>query len=457
MNTNLNNNNIVEFNRIKIEYKFLQESIKINRTLVNGEENIEERILIMVEQNKNGIRKRVVHPITEFIHRALKRGGIPHIKTQNQVANYIINFLNFILIEQHHIYKLNCINELRFEHGTEYLTAYGQTGRNKNNAPVQESTVKRCEKYLTEFYYFLAKKNVFKYISVDDFDFKEYTYDDLSMNRLPESPFYAVKYPDQNKETDKKLIHDIPLELIIPLIQTALSYTPRIALGVAFGCFGGIRTGEMVNISRTGLTPSGDFGRYGFQVKLKNRNFRSDLKSISGRGTTKRIRRQGVFPFNSELLQMLYKNHIKSFKATDGSNALFVNANGNAMEKFSYEYYFSKLKKKFLQLLGESDSPLVKNYAIELSGAKWNSHICRGIFSNLIAKDAENVLQIMSARGDRNPLSSLSYLNGTQKMLDILKDNYNDMYVELLETEKEILYERDITKKMLGINKGENN
>ncbi|MEI2356202.1 hypothetical protein [Mesobacillus zeae] len=420
------------------EYKFLQESIKIKTTLMNGEETTEERILIMVEQNKNGIRKRVVHPITEFINKPLIKGGIPHIKTQNQVANYIVNFLNYILIEQYHIYKLNGINELCFEHGTEYLTAYGQTGRNKNNTPIQESTVKRCEKYLTQFFYFLAKKNVLKYITIKDFEFKEYTYDDLSLNRLPESPFYGVDYPSKDKEVDKKLIHDIPIELIVPLIHTALSYTPRIALGVAFGCFGGIRTGEMINISTTGLTPSGEFGRYGFQVKLQNRNFRPDLKSISGRGTTKRNRRQGVFPFNGELLQVLYKNHINCFKAKDGSNALFVNANGKAMEKFSYEYYFRKLKKKFLQLLSESESTLVRNYAIELSAAKWDTHICRGIFSNLIAADAENVLQIMSARGDKNPLSSLAYLNGTKKMLEMLKDNYNEMYNNLLVTREEI-------------------
>jgi hypothetical protein len=438
--SNINKQKVIGFNNGLGEYKFFQESIKIKRTLISGVETTEERILIMVEQFKNGIRKRVVHPITEFIHRPKISGGIPHIKTQNQVANYIVNFLNFILIEKHHIYKINSISNLCFEHGTEYLTAYGQLGRNKQNIAVQKSTVKRCEGYLTQFYYFLAKKNILNSITVNDFEFREYTYDDLRINRTPESPFYAVLYPDGNTEVDKKLIHDIPSELIIPFIQTAFSHTPRIALGVAFGCFGGIRVGEIVNISKSGLTPSGEYGRFGFQIKIKDRNLRPELKSIAGRGTPKKIRRQGVFPFNGELLQLLYKNHIENYKATDNSNALFVNANGKAMEKFSYEYYFGKLKDKFIKTLGESKSVLIKNYAIELSSAKWDTHICRGIFSNLIAEDAENVLQIMSSRGDKNPLSSLVYLNGSKKVLDILKDNYNDMYVELLEIKEKIIH-----------------
>jgi hypothetical protein len=435
--------NVLRFNKRIDEYKFLQESVKIKSRLMNDKDLVEEKILIMLEESKNGMKKRVVHPVTEFIHRPLNRGGMPDIKTQAQIANYIVNFLNFILIENYHVYKLNSLSEIGFKHGSEYLTAYGQTGRHKNNNPIQKSTVERCEKYLTRFLYFLATKNVLKYVTVEDFEFREYSYDDLSIKRVPESPFYDVIYPDDNARIDKKLIHDIPKELIIPFIQTALSYTPRIALGVVFQCFGGLRVGEVVNISRTALTPSGEFGKYGFKVKIQKRDFRPDLKSITGRGTPKAVRRQGIFPFNGELLQILYKNHINSYKATDGSNALFVNANGKAMAKFSYQYYFSKLKGKFLQTLEESESVLIKNYAIELSSAKWDTHICRGIFSNLIAEDAENVLQIMSARGDKDPLSSLTYLNGTKKMLDILKDNYNDMYVELLEKRNQIIRKKD--------------
>lgn len=51
--------------------------------------------------------------------------------------------------------------------------------------------------------------------------------------------------------------------------------------------FRGLRAGEVVNIARTGITPSGEFGLYGFQVIVKNRNFRPELKDIKGKGTVK--------------------------------------------------------------------------------------------------------------------------------------------------------------------------
>lgn len=439
-----NIDNVTGFNKRIGVYKFFNKSIKVATTLINGKEITEERILIMVEQSKNGVKKTVVHPITEFIHTPLKTGGIPSIKTQNQVANYIVNFLNFILIENYHIYKVNNITGLLFEHGTEYLTTYGQTGRTNKAKPIKKSTVQRCEKYLTQLYYFLAKKNVLKHITVKDFDFTDYTYDDLSIKKIPESPFNRVQYPNTNTENDINLIHDIDTELIIPFILTANEYTPRIALGVAFQCFGGLRVGEVVNITTTGITPCGNYGEFGFQIKLQDRNFRPELKSISGNGTVKKKRRQGIFPFfDGKLLQMLYKKHLKKYKATDGSNALFSNTKGQAMPKFTYEYYFNKLKEQFLKKLGESENSTLRNHGLVLKSCKWSTHIGRGIFSNLVAEQAQNILQVMSYRGDTNAQSSLPYVLGTNKSKKKLTENYNDMYTDILKTYQKIMGESE--------------
>ncbi|MCX2839883.1 hypothetical protein OQ279_17290, partial [Salinimicrobium sp. MT39] len=48
------------------------------------------------------------------------------------------------------------------------------------------------------------------------------------------------------------------------------------------------------------------------------------------------------------------KTHIEKYKPTDGSNALFSNRDGKAMEKFTYQREFRKLKNRFLTLLLES-------------------------------------------------------------------------------------------------------
>lgn len=432
-----NHSNVVGINKRLGVYRYYCKRVSATETLPNGKNRTVDKMMIMLEQKKNGYAISVVHPISEFIHLPLKKGGIPSIKTQEQIANSIVNFLNFVFIENHTKYKLSSVKDLLFEHGEDYLNVYGLMGR--NNAPVKKETVKRCEWNLTRLYYFLAKKDILNHITINDFDFKEYTYEVLEVKRKPESPFINVNYPNDEEETF--LIHDLPHELIIPFIQTAYTYTPRIALGVAFQCFGGLRAGEVVNIARTGITPSGEFGLYGFQVIIKNRNFRPELKDIKGKGTVKKQRRQGIFPFNGELLQLLYKTHIEKYKPTDGSNALFSNRDGKAMEKFTYQREFGKLKNKFLTLLLEAKDPLLRTYGLELSSAKWSTHIGRGIFSNLIAAEATNVLQVMTARGDNNPMSSITYLNNTDKMLRLLKGNYDDMYMDLLEAKEEIISE----------------
>ncbi|MFJ7738754.1 hypothetical protein ACIQ2D_20800 [Lysinibacillus sp. NPDC097287] len=428
---------IVGINKRLGVYRYYCKRVSATETLPNGKNHIVDKIMIMLEQKKSGYAVSVIHPISEFIHLPLKKGGIPSLKTQEQIANSIVNFLNFVFIEGQTKYKLSSIKDLLFEHGEDYLNVYGLVGR--NNAPVKKETVKRCEWNLTRFYYFLVQKNILNYITIDDFDLKEYNNDALEVKRKPESPFINVNYP--NDEEQENLIHDLPRELIIPFIQTAYTYTPRIALGVAFQCFGGLRVGEVVNIARTGITPSGEFGLYGFQIKIQNRDFRPELKNIKGKGTVKKRRRQGVFPFNGDLLQLLYKTHIEKYKAIDGTNALFSNRDGKAMEKFTYQREFRKLKNKFLTLLLESKDPLLRTYGLELSSAKWSTHIGRGIFSNLIAAEATNVLQVMTARGDDDPTSSIRYLNNTDRMLRLLKGNYDDMYMSLLEVKEEVISE----------------
>lgn len=99
------------------------------------------------------------------------------------------------------------------------------------------------------------------------------------------------------------------------------------------------------------------------------------------------------------------------------------------------------MKNRFLTLLLESKDPLLRTYGLELSSAKWSTHIGRGIFSNLISAEANNVLQVMTARGDDNPMSSITYLNNTDKMLRLLKGNYDDMYMDLLELKEEVISE----------------
>lgn len=416
--------NMIDLEEEKIIYRFVQEIYKKEKVLGNGEIEVKENVLIMIEQAKGKSVRRKVHPVTEFLLQPMKKGGLPKVSSLKTKASYIIKFLNYVLIQKGNVFKVNDLYDLRFEHGVEFLGEYGTTGVKKN-------TVISCENVLKSFYYFLCRKGVLKNIKMDDFEIKEKKYESMYYpDTYINSPFYGVSYPS-DKTTD--ILHYIPQELIIIFIDTAITYTQQIALGVYFQFFGGLRLGEVVNISKSAIRLKGPYGRYGMILSLTDRKFRKDLKHASSGGAVKKVRKQAVFPYKGDILGKLYKSHINKYISTDGSNALFVNNDGKAMTDFTYRYYFNKLKEKFLDRLKKSNSEELRNYSIDLRAKKWSTHIGRGVFSNMIAEVATNIAQIRQARGDNSYDASFAYLSDSAKMAQELYNNQIDMWRMLME------------------------
>ena len=81
---------------------------------------------------------------------------------------------------------------------------------------------------------------------------------------------------------------------------------------------------------------------------------------------------------------------------------MFVDADGRAMTDAVYYKRFSILKDKFIERLRNSDNFDAKSYAVYLSTYKWSTHLCRGIFSNLIAQGTDNIMEIAAWRGVKN-------------------------------------------------------
>ena len=106
------------------------------------------------------------------------------------------------------------------------------------------------------------------------------------------------------------------------------------------------------------------------------------------------------------------------------------------MADFTYRYYFSKVKNKFIERLKESKHAELRHYAIELGTVRWSTHIGRGTFSNIISNISENILEIAQARGDDCLDSSLVYLTDSDKMAITLYDNDIEMWEMLNEIRK---------------------
>ncbi|WP_240417366.1 site-specific integrase [Paenibacillus periandrae] len=406
------NNSIVPFSRKIDELRFSVQSVRIElwRRYRDSEPVINKHAVIVLQNKNNG--RLCIHPLTEFIFHYWKYRAY---NSQRLHANYLCSFLNYILIENRIKYKLPSLQELQFSHGTDFLNELTKKERSR-------MTVRKAERTLTSFYEFLVKKKLL--IHIEESAFKKQNLYGNSNQKYTVSPFKGVIMP-RNKQGH--IAHDLPEQYILPLIEMAVKMANPIALGIYMQCFGGIRQGELVNIRRSDVISIGSFGEFGIVIKLQQKNMRTDIKDSSGSSGVKKPRRQIVFPIQ-DWLQSLYRFHIGAYTPEDGSDALFVNRDGKAMSGQSYRAYFSKLKKEFLKQLRKSSNPDDIVYAVKLEEYKWSTHLGRGIFTNLLAEEADNPYDIALPRGDSNLSSSLVYQGNTERMRKKLESRMQQLY-----------------------------
>lgn len=363
---------------------------------------------------KNGAIVKIIHPISEFI---LSKYTSKNYNTMKKYSDNVVGFLNYIM-ENRKLLSIDSIFQLKLSHGVEYLNFKG------TNKKVNSGTVREYERTLTNLYVFLAQKGLLSEISLNEFVKKETQWG----KNYYESPFKGVIYPG-NKH--KKIEHSFPLRYFPLLLEISIIIAPRITLGIYLQFMGGLRNGEVVNLSRTQVTRTIKNGDFIFDVK--NRYYRKDIKDHFG-SEVKRERFQEVFNIK-DWLTILFDDHKLRFKPKDGSNALFVNAQGKAMTSKSYSQYFNKVKINFCNYLvefGDEDDIVVSDY---LRTVDWSTHIGRGTFTNMIAERTDNPFLIANKRGDKEISSALPYIAKTKRIREKIEQafsNLNNNYIPSL-------------------------
>lgn len=412
----MDSKNVIPFHE-GIEYKFCVEYCKYDRVYSNNEKIIVSHVLIMIERCKRGVTTRVPHPVSEYLLTSTKRNRDPRINSIRAKAMNIVPFLNFIIIDNQKKFKVRDIYDLKFEHAEYYLNYYSMQG-------VAKQTVITRENYLKDFYYYLAKKKILLHHTIEEFTI---IVDKEKNKTIVESPFNNILYPVA--KNSNIILHDLPNELIIPFIDTALDVAPLIALGVYFQFFGGLRIGEVVNIKRTGIRLKGPMGKYGLIVNIQPNNHRTDLKHPTSGGATKKKRKQFIFPYKGDILSRLYENHLSLIASYDvKSKALFINNQGNGMTDDMYRYYFNKVKNTFSDKLLSSDDVKYKNYGLHLKSVKWSTHLGRGVFSNMIAEISPNIAYLRQYRGDSTFDAALTYIMDSEQIANLIYENNLDMW-----------------------------
>ncbi|WP_411738490.1 hypothetical protein [Peribacillus sp. S4] len=368
------------------------------------------------------------HPISHFLYKKYHRNS-GSINYELNVAQIIVPFLNFVLdkvnLELSEYTEIKGLEDLRESHANAFLQYCVDEKSNKNK------TLEMKENYLSKFYNYLWDEKVlkhkpkFKLVSVRkgkevrkvykiDFTYKK-TDETLLRERIKRKDIVPQNHDSNENRTF------IRLQYIREILYVAKHETPDIAFGVALQIFGGLRKGEVVNLTRTALKPQNGqkYGVEGLVVLVRDRqndlfNRFVDLSTMQ----VKSPRDQSCLI--DPILNYLYKHHLevvlKKIKKTKHPNALFYDTEGNPMSADTYDKRFLKLKNTYLgMLLGTQGR--YQDY-LDFSQTKWRSHIGRGVFTNMCLDVGFNEKQTAVLRGDRSTQSMESYF-------DIITATYN--------------------------------
>ena len=244
--------------------------------------------------------------------------------------------------------------------------------------------------------------------------------------------------PQNHESNDNRIF--IRLQYIREILFVAKHETPDIALGVALQIFGGLRKGEVVNLTRTALKSQNgqEYGVEGLVLLIRDRQ--NDLFTRFNDVSTMQVKNpRDQSCLIDPILNYLYKHHIevvlKKVKKPLHPNALFYDSEGNAMSADTYDKRFLKLKNSYLgMLLG---TPGRYQDYLDFSQTKWRSHIGRGIFTNMCLDAGFNEKQTAVLRGDRSTESMEAYFDiitatfNIRKALTLLSPDQSENIADL--------------------------
>lgn len=301
------------------------------------------------------------------------------------------------------------IRALELKHGANFITYGTYLGRNSE-------TIDYWEKTLTRFYNFLKEQD-----SIDQ-DPKIIKKINKNGKEILISPFgdsvLDIERPNKKNDNDMTTLKDFGegrLELAKLFINIAQTHAEDIALGVYFQFFGGLRVGEVVNLTESSLKPRGYRGteNKSFFVNIDDNQDKlfPNLKN-NQYNQVKRPRPQ--FIIHSNLLQKLYDDHItkleelKSKKKLKVEDALFVSyKTGVPISGPNYANKFKRVKKIFLNELRKERYYEDVEF---LESLPWGTHIGRAVFTNMLIDQGLGIEELRDSRGDRSLLSAMAYL-----------------------------------------------
>jgi integrase len=316
---------------------------------------------------------------------------------------------------------------LRLLHGAGYISYLSLIAA---EGELDDQYVLRIERYLIQFYMWLKKQGI-----IDElFDYEECDkspFDDIELGTI---------YPKKQKKPSNKLVDfgDNRLELVLKFIKIAEQIAPDIMLGITFQFFGGLRLGEVVNLTKRSLENPNYFsentGRQQFILQVRdNQTLLFGHRKTSIHEQVKRPRNQSLLVH--PLLSSIYMQHkkrlirLKNEGKIKNDLALFVSTKtGLAISGKSYHEKFMAVKQAFLMQISREER--IEDFDF-LTKKRWSTHICRGVFTNFLLEIGATVTQVAIARGDKSITAVLHYVEEanaikiTQEALNKIRSAYD--------------------------------
>lgn len=366
-------------------------------------------------------------PLTYYIyHRYTAKNRSVNSKMQSALT--ICNFLNYlndqvILGEDpcFHSLKDGGLHSIKFLHLAKYINHISLKSDKKNN----RKTVKKKQYCLLQFYKYLHRNGI------TDRDTKVNTRKNKYGNEIIISPFdgedtITVHYPAITQSTSG-VLDNMETDVWNRFLDYADEHYPNIALGVAFQFMGGLRRGEIVNLTINAIEPYKDKQHIRLHIADRQKELFGGRKLDLRKCQVKQERlNQPAFNFNGELFKLLDKHLLNLANNTKviNKNALFLDSKGQPMSGDSYHYNFKKLKHDFINYLENEGHQKVVN---TLNNSVWETHIGRHVFTNYLISigavsnaNGDPVSKyLMILRGDKSEKSSNVYVD-TKTVISIV-------------------------------------
>ncbi|MBT2677373.1 site-specific integrase [Bacillus sp. ISL-35] len=413
-------------------YKVFERERKIMKVTTNEITNKKTVIAVKLERKIDGAY--VIDPLTNSFLKDELWSNNTALNTQKKYMRTICSFLNYCRYmvsrdETEFADLKDGLFKMKFRHACLFLQ--DQVAR-VESGEIKPNTVGEMEYPLLRFYQYLLdcgviNENVNKILEIERKKNKIKTIH----NPFRQIGTYYVPFP--KNEMVFQSVRDFTddsfedrLENIRLMINLARNYYKDIAFALCLMFYGGLRLGEVVNMTRSNLIrpvfyDDDDTGEDGFVVHVEdNPELFAGKKTKSNNQVKRRTKFAALEVIDIPLVSDVYKDHklhikyLEREKKINNNFAFFYSTHKGVPLTYNAAYYqFKKLGEIFIETLVENgDKKTLENLTdVDTNDFKMTPHLCRAVFTNLGIDLGYTKEQMKNRRGDLSPHALEAYWN----------------------------------------------